>query len=218
MLDHVPLHLSAISRSPALEPWIRGWASEMGHNVELLTPEGWFERGHDIQGSTTNVDGVWMPAYQHGTFIWAPPPGAARQALEELRQTRHKRQVSHHIFVCPRLLWNEWRRHLYKSADVIFEVPPCHDIWDASMHEPLMFALFLPYLDRCPWELRKTGLVVELERNLREVFKKDIRLGRDLLSQFLCQTRELDHLPLRKLRGVLRGRGDSKISSESGIQ
>ena len=91
--------------------------------MELLTPEGWFERGHDFFGSRRNCDGVWIPAYKTGTYIWAPPPGAARHAIEELRQARQKRQQSVHLFVCPRLLYDEWRRHMYKSADLIVFLP-----------------------------------------------------------------------------------------------
>ena len=67
---------------------------------------------------------MWIPSYSPGAFVWAPPPAAARIAIEELRQARHKRQDSCHVFVCPRLMTTEWRRHLFRSADLIFVVKP----------------------------------------------------------------------------------------------
>ncbi len=51
--------------------------------VELLTPEGWYERGHGIVGGGANADGVWLPIYRSGTMlVWVPPPGAASQATD----------------------------------------------------------------------------------------------------------------------------------------
>mmetsp|Transcript_20683 Transcript_20683/g.30301 ORF Transcript_20683/g.30301 Transcript_20683/m.30301 type:complete len:1268 (-) Transcript_20683:9637-13440(-) len=206
MLSHVPIHIDAIERSPTLLPWVLEWASQLGHKVELLDPEGWFERGHDIGGGTRNVDNVWMPLYKPGTYLWAPPPAAGRHVIEEVRQARHKRQSSSHIVMCPRLMWNEWRRHVHKSADIIFQLPAGNDAWPSKMHEPLIFAVYLPYLHRCPWELRKTRLLVDLERQLRTLLKEDISAAGDLLSEFLQSSRRLDAMPLRKLRTVLQGR------------
>ena len=99
MLQFVPLHKGAFEVSPSLLKWISSWAIDMGNEVEVLDPEGWFVRGHDVVGGTTNCDGVWIPSYRKGTMLWAPPPAAARQAVEELRQARHKRQDSFHVFV-----------------------------------------------------------------------------------------------------------------------
>ena len=74
MLAHVPLHLSAVDRQPDLLAWIESWAIALGPTPELLQPTGWYERGHDVIGSSTNCDGMWIPKLQSGTFIWAPPP------------------------------------------------------------------------------------------------------------------------------------------------
>ena len=98
MLSHVPLHQNAADRSPALLNWIVSWASKFGNEVENLSPTGWFERSHDIDGSGSNSDGIWLPRYRSGTMVWAPPPGVARQeVIEELRQARHKRRKSFHV-------------------------------------------------------------------------------------------------------------------------
>jgi hypothetical protein len=44
MLSFIPLHLSAIERSPSLKDWVSSW---LGEGTEFLTPEQWFSRGHD---------------------------------------------------------------------------------------------------------------------------------------------------------------------------
>jgi len=119
MLSHIPIALSAFERWEGLRPWVESWVGEFGWKPEVLTPIGWYERGHDIDGSRLNSDGRWLPSYRSGTFIWCPPPAVAKQVIEELRQARHKRQASLHIFVCPRWMSHEWRRHVLKSADLI---------------------------------------------------------------------------------------------------
>ena len=65
-------------------------------------------------------------------------------------------------------MWDEGRRHIHKSADLIFELRAgVSAVWPADMHETLIFAIYIPYLTRCPWELRKTRLLLlELERKL----------------------------------------------------
>jgi hypothetical protein len=114
MLTFIPFHLSTVQREPKVETWIQTWLEII---AELLTPEGWFERGHDILGGKHDQEGFWRYEYKPGSFIWAPaPPGAAAIAIEELRKTRIKRQHSFHIFVCPRLLKPEWFRQLYKAS------------------------------------------------------------------------------------------------------
>ena len=75
MLSFVPLHKTAIEWSPKLIDWIFGWCevASIGE-VEVLDENGWFERGHNIDGSHWNTVGMWMPSYHSGNFIWSPPP------------------------------------------------------------------------------------------------------------------------------------------------
>ena len=77
MSDFVPLHLNAFERSGKLEGWIRSWLDNNKVKAEILKPEGWFERGHDLDGGEKNCDGMWIPKYKDGVYIWAPPPAAA---------------------------------------------------------------------------------------------------------------------------------------------
>ena len=121
----IPLHLNAFERSSGVESWIRSWCEQPGDEQFLaLTPEGWFERGHDIIGGAKNGDGVWLPEYKSGNYLWFPPPAAANICIDELRKARHKRQTSTHIFVCPRIMAPSWRRRMHRSADVILSIPP----------------------------------------------------------------------------------------------
>ena len=219
MLSFIPLHLTASERSPQVIDWVKSWVSDDGKkSVEVLTPEGWFTRGHDHHGAgRRNIDGYWMPEYKTGIFIWEPPPGVARFAVEQLRQARMKRQNSTHVLLIPRLMTPEWRRNVIKAADLLFEVPVGHPAWPMAMHEPLTVAVVFPYLSRRPWELRKTGLLVELGGKLRSVLKEDPGAGRNLLSELCLLTRQMDTMSIRDLCKLLRGHGRNQVSSKQGI-
>ena len=47
MISFLPMEESSLDRSPNLSKWIGVWASTLGKEVEVLYPNGWFERGHD---------------------------------------------------------------------------------------------------------------------------------------------------------------------------
>jgi hypothetical protein len=52
MLSFIPLHLSALERSPPLLEWIKSWA---GPSVEALAPEDWFERDMTFEVGQPNA-------------------------------------------------------------------------------------------------------------------------------------------------------------------
>ena len=134
ILKHIPLHLSVCSRSHMVEQWIRSWWVE--DDLQLLTSHGWFCEGH-----------------RKGSFLWSPPPAAARAALDELGVARHKRSQCVHIVVIPRLFTAIWRKTLGKMADLLFTLPCGHPCWGANQHEPLIVALCLPLLHCRLWTL-----------------------------------------------------------------
>ena len=102
MLEFVQLHCGAVERHPPLLSWL---CEALPGQAHLLSPEDWFQKGHDIRGWThSNSHPFRLPVLQSGTFIWAPPPAIASFAVNELRRARHKRQKSIHLFVCPRLM------------------------------------------------------------------------------------------------------------------
>jgi hypothetical protein len=70
----VPLHMSAIQRSPALLPWVQSWVPFGG--IQPLSPDDWFVQGHGITGAGSALpDGGWDPELsKHHWFLWDPPP------------------------------------------------------------------------------------------------------------------------------------------------
>ena len=170
MGHYVPLHLNPLERSPALEDWLKSF---MGSSTEVLEPADWFIRGHDLVEDKfeLNSEGVKLPASKPGTFLWAPAPAAGEAAIEELRKARHKNQESTHVFVIPRLLSSFWRRHLWKGADLVVELPAGHPAWPKSMHEPLTLGFFLPYLKHSPWELRRSPIMLGFGKSLHRMWK-----------------------------------------------
>ena len=167
MTSFLPLHLTAMDRSPILENWIRSWAPSDTH---VLKPDEWYTRGHGILGGGHNLDDLWMPTYERSTKMWVPPPEAAFEAIEELARARHMDPTVSHIFVCPRLMIYSWRKLLIKLSDLIFYVEAgSRPFWPKNMHEPLIVGIVLTFRNTCPWQLRRSEPILELERELLSV-------------------------------------------------
>jgi hypothetical protein len=60
----------------------------------------------------------------------------------------------------------KWRRLLNKVADFIVSIPVGCPIWPHEMHEPLTLAFICPLVDRKPWILRDSDLVVHLDASV----------------------------------------------------
>jgi len=202
MLSFIPLHLSAVERSPGVKDWIKTWFPK-GTEVEFLEPEDWFERGHDLKEGSYDSRGFWRPGVKPGIFIWTPPPGAAEAAIEELRKARIKRQDSTHLFVVPRLLAPEWRKQVHKACDLVLEIPPGHPCWPCDMYEPLIIGVCLPFIHSDPWQLKGTPKVLALVRKLRRVFKEAEVDGGDILRQFLLECKRIRTMPPDVVRKML---------------
>ena len=175
MLDFVPLHETALERSASLKPWLQSW---LGNEAEFLQPKEWFTRGHDhsIGQWETNLDfdhGLKMefPVIKGGFMVWAPSPCTADVAVEELRKARHKRQISQHLFVVPRLMTPLWRKQLYKAADLVVTIPCGHQAWPVNMFEPLTVAFIFPFLNSRPWQLRGSFYLLALGRELSRLWR-----------------------------------------------
>ena len=203
MFSFIPISETALSRSSSLLPWMKSWTRS--DVLEVLEPEGWFERGHDlVQGGTTNFEGHWMPKYKAGKYLWVPPPAAADVAIEELRKARHKRQESTHLFVVPRLMCPTWHKQLCKAADIVLYLPPGHSAWPSEMHEPLTVGICFPYLSYRPWELRRSAKLLDLGRNLHEVWKGDASSEGSLLRELWELPKTLERVPQVVARQMLR--------------
>ena len=214
MLSYIPLHRSALEQEPTLRDWFDTLVNQTKYpKAEFLNPSDWFLRGLDIVCFRKNLDGVTMPSYAKGTFIWSLPPAAARVALEELRQARHKRQASLPFFIVPRLMGTEWRSQIYKSADVSFSLPAGHTYWRKTNHEPLSVAICFPYITRAPWELKGSPLMGRMAGKLCQLFEEDPGAGRYLLSKLKASPR-LNHMPFQQLHKVLSGRWFPSLSDK----
>ncbi|GFH43770.1 hypothetical protein CTEN210_00243 [Chaetoceros tenuissimus] len=207
----VPLAETAIERSATLEAWIRGWSD--GDKLELLEPEGWFERGHCISGGSLNNDGLWIPEHKDGSFLWNPAPAGASFAIKQLREARHKRPDIAHIFVSPRIMCQEWLKHVFKSADLVLMIPVGTDYWPECMHEPLVLALYFPYVKCEPWQWKNSPLMLELSGKLRGVWKEGKGTEGDILSELWTASRSSSEMSFRELRDLLQGEGNIRFPS-----
>ena len=181
------LHLSAIEWSTDVEPWIRSWWPVENEELQFLSPHGWFCEGHST-----------------GSFVWTPPPAAARPALDVLSTARHKRPSCMHIVVIPRLFTVLWRKFLGKLADLVFTLPCGHPCWPKSQHEPLIVALCFPLIPYRPFALRNCSQVPAIEGELRRMFARGTWGDGDCLRQ-LCQwARALGSMPEDVVRRMLR--------------
>ena len=211
MGDFVPLHLNALDRSKSLEAWIRSWCDNSKHQAEVLKPEGWFERGHDLAGGEVNSDGMWVPVYKNGVYIWAPPPAAAEAALEQLRKARQKRQESCHIFICPRLMTPNWAKHLNRSADFITVIPPGQEFWPENMYEPLILGIYLPFLKHSPWQLKGQPALLGLDKQMRNLWKTNPGAASLVLRKLWSSARDMASMPKKLVRKMLSRRRGSFV-------
>ncbi len=211
IFDYIPIGKTASERSATLVDWIKDCTGEK--DLEVLDPEGWFERGHDLlPGGERNVEGHWIPSISPGKFLWLPPPAAADVAVEELRKARHKRQESHHLFVVPRLMKPYWHKQLCKAADIVLTVPAGHDVWASDMHEPLTIGICFPYLKHRPWQLRRSGKLLEMGRTLHGLWKENGGSEGPILRELWSLPRKLERLSPLMARQVLQGMPESEIS------
>jgi hypothetical protein len=201
MLKYIPLHLSASERNPRLREWLTTW---LRCQHEILSPNDWFERGHDHFVST-DARNFWRPNFRSGTFVWQPPPGAAAVALEEMRKAIIKRPISTHLFLCPRLLTTEWRKQLNKTCDLVLFLPAGVDEegWPLDMYEPLTLGIVFPLLLFAPWQRRGTPKMCHLARQMSGVCKGEKLAARDFLRQLFNEQRALTSMSEHVVRKLL---------------
>jgi hypothetical protein len=211
MSSFIPIHLSALERSPKIEAWLRSWC---GNDAMILTPEDWFQEGHDISGwELREGESIHQPVLSEGrTYVWVPPPFAADVAMSELRKARIKRQKSSHIFVCPRLCCSLWVKQLYRACDFVFQVLPNSEVWSAAMHEPLLIGIVFPFLRVKPWQLRGCPKMLAVGRELRDLPSDQEVDRRDFLREFWKKCHGLRNMPANVVWKMLYFGGESKIS------
>ena len=198
-LHYLPLNKTAIERLPKVLEWIKTWAP-LQHSV--LSPEDWFEKGHDIVDWTKSEENLWRPVIQSSCWIWDPPPAAAYKAAEQTRIARHKRQSSVHIFICSRLLTSMWRAQLHKSADIVLEIPPSTVFWKKEMHEPLVIALYFPMFQHQPWICKGTKFLVSFRASVKAEFINQNSASRHF-SSVLKTASSFNNLSAERVQSIL---------------
>lgn len=190
MMSFIPLHLNAIERHPPLRSWLTSW---LGKETEFLDPKDWFCRGHDHDGGSYDERGFWRVHLRPGIYVWSPAPAAAEVALEELRKAVIKRQESTHVFVCPRLLSVEWRKQLFKAADLVINIASgsVDKGWPSAMFEPLTIGFIFPFLPFKPWQRRGTPKMCALARELSSLSDDSELVAGYILRQFFSKQQRL---------------------------
>ncbi len=177
LVSFVPIHQSALERSPTLRPWLEDILE--GHQASFLSPEGWYD-GADSEG----------------TLVWSPAPAAANVVVERLGIARHKRPTSLHLVVVPRLMTGYWRKALLKATDCYCRIDS-GSLWNMEVQfEPLLIFFCLPFLPHSPEFEKRASDCAGLHRILLEegVPEADSPVSRDLLRQLLCEARSVSCL------------------------
>jgi len=179
MLDYIPLHRTAVERSPSLETWVQSWANfhETNSSYQCLTERDW---------PLVHPSG--------GTYVWYPAPAAASAAVEWLACSIHKCTTSIHIMIVPMLMTAWWYKILNKTADLIFKIPATTTIWGKNEHEPLICALCLPLARKDPWTHKGSKRTLQVHRELHSVWLSDFGRAWIILCQLLGEVKFLSQV------------------------
>jgi hypothetical protein len=203
MLTFVDLASGSIDHQPPLLELVCSWLGHPG--LKAFTPEGWFEKGHEISGGKLDEQKVWIPQHckKDQMFLWAPPPAVADMAMEELLKSRHKRMDLLHVVLIPRLMAPRWRRLFNKVYDFTCVVSPGPPFRMTDMYEPLWVGIILPFVHCRPWSLKRAPLLVEMGWELRRVLKASEGDGGNILRKLLHLPKRIAPLPQHVACGML---------------
>lgn len=174
MMDYVPLHLGVTERSTGMIEFVKEIMYDI--NYELLDPSGWFNKIN-----------------KEGNFVWVPPPSCGEIVLEQLGNARHKRPNGMHIVLIPRLLTGRWRRLLGRATDFSFTLWP-DPAWPlATMFEPCVVFVGLPFLSHRPLLTQTESRVERFRRQMSGsgMREADWRKRRVILREFLRESRRI---------------------------
>lgn len=214
MLSFCPWAKSPIESNKFLEGWMK---EVVGSDLETLSPADWFRRGHDWDGWYLCPDTqLWTPRIKPGKYLWSIPAAAADAAIEQLRIARLKRRDSHHFLLIPMLYTPLWLKQFYKEVDLCFSIPATHTFWDSNQCEKLIFGICLPFAKHRPWRLQRAPKLLQMEREMREVWKTQDVDHKYHVRKLLSQCRKFFFMPADVLWRVLHFLPDSKVSCGKG--
>jgi hypothetical protein len=181
----VPLHMSAMERSPMIGDWMHVWW-DSGRKLLMTEPKDWITTAHAM-----------------GDFGWFPALASADSAIDQFCEALHERHHFSHIFDVPLIMTNRWRKTLLEVVDVYFVLKPVCAFRGHSQHEPLGIFISFPLRRHEPWRLSNAQPVVDLTRALREVPDHHLVEKGHLLREFPCFVRQLENMPESVVRGLL---------------
>jgi hypothetical protein len=141
--------------------------------------------------------------YRRHVRLTPPPPAAAFAAIAELRKARIKRQNYAHIFVCPRLITQEWLGQLYKEADLVFTIPLTAAFWSHELYEPLLVGICFPFVSSFPWQIKGYPKMPAFSRKVQKLWEKAGVDPGHFMCKLLKQIRSLVGVSERVVRQVL---------------
>ena len=145
MLFYVPLNKTCEERQPGILAWLT--TTCVAKEWKILQASDWFDKG-----------------FERGNFVWAPPPAVADVVVDLICDSNHIRPDNAHIFVCPALMSNRWRKKLGKVADFVFTIPVDCSLWSKDKHEPLIAAFVCPHLSSRPWQVSRAKQLLDETR------------------------------------------------------
>jgi hypothetical protein len=204
MLDYIDIARCSNERHPGISNFIQKITGVS--TLKPLSVEEWFVEGHGIVGGYRDQHQMWIPSHAPNNQIywWDPPPVVADVALEEALKAKHKRSDAVHILTIPRLCSPTWTRLFHKMSDFVVKLPVGSTHWPEGLHEPLFVGFSLPYIRYYPWSLRGTPLLVEMERNMREVLSTGESDGGDILRELLRLAGRISSVSESVAQGLLR--------------
>ena len=170
MLFHVPLHLSSEDRCSGAIDWLLKYTA--GLQWTKLKPHMWYDE-----------------AFERGCYVWNPPPAIADVAVDLMCDSHHIRPDNSHIFVCPALMSNRWRKKLGKIADIVFTIPVDCYLWSKGQHEPLIVAFVHSHLFHRPWQVSRARHILDAVHNgLSQVWSSSSPFDGSCMRKFWMYT------------------------------
>jgi hypothetical protein len=105
-----------------------------------------------------------------------------------------------------------WRRLFHKVVDLSFVVDANVSFWPSNMFEPLFVGIVFPFSRHRPWSLKRAPLMVEVGRELRQMFKEGDVVGGRVLRKLFKLTKRLDTVPASVALGLLHMSGREEVS------
>jgi hypothetical protein len=188
MLEHIPLNLSAYDRQPQCTlTFLREITDD--EKFRQLEPKEWYT----------------VPFDQDGSFLWFPPPCIADVAIFQMAESFHVRPWNLHVLMIPQLMTGFWRKMILKSTDFFVVLPFDEQLWPIETeHEPLTIAVCFPTLNRNPWRVKRSDLLLRREHELQSLRKRGLPHTRYYLRKLWLQARTLQPMPTGLARLMLQ--------------